>query len=140
MTGSLRFKSDCSGINWDDVYNLLKNVGMRTKHQDILKKAFNNSFAVIFVLKGDKLIGMGRAISDGACQAALYDIAVDPDYQGKGLGKRITHELCNRVSGCNIILYTGPDTVTFYQKMHFRKIPTGMVRFVGDERRGLDIA
>jgi len=109
---------------------------MRTKHQDILKKAFNNSFAVIFILEEDRLIGMGRAISDGACQAALYDIAVDPRYQGKGLGKRITNELCNRVSGCNIILYTGPDTVAFYKKLHFRKIPTGMVRFIENETKG----
>jgi len=134
MTGNFRFKFDCSDINWCDVYNLLKNAGMATHHQDILRKAFNNSFAVIFVLEGERLIGMGRAISDSVCQATLYDITVDPEYQGKGLGRMITNELCDKLPGCNIILYATPGTEVFYKKLHFRKILTGMARFVDAER------
>jgi len=134
MTGSFEFKFDCSDVNWGDVYNLLKNVGMAAHHQEILRKVFENSFAVIFVLEGERLIGMGRAISDGVYQAALYDIAVDPEYQGKGLGRMITNKLCDKLSGCNIILYTVPGTEVFYEKMHFRKMLTGMARFVDEER------
>ena len=134
MTSSIEFKFDCSDINWGDVYNLLKKVGMATRPRQMLRKAFKNSFAVIFVLEGERLIGMGRAISDGVYQAALYNIAVDPEYQGKGLGRTITNKLCDKLSGCNIILYTVPGTEVFYEKMHFRKMLTGMARFVDEER------
>ena len=134
MTGSFEFKFDCSDVNWGDVYNLLEKVGMATHPQEILRKAFKNSFAVIFVFEGERLVGMGRAISDGFYQAALYDIAVDPEYQGKGLGRTITSKLCDKLSGCNIILYTVRGTEVFYEKLHFRKMLTGMARFVNEER------
>ena len=35
------------------------------------------------------MIGFGRAISDGTYQAAIYDVAVNPDFQKKGLGNII---------------------------------------------------
>lgn len=37
--------------------------------------------------KTDRLIAMGRATSDHAFNATIWDIIVDPQYQGKGLGK-----------------------------------------------------
>lgn len=132
--GSFEYKFSCSDVNWSDVRNLLKKVGMAIIPQDSLKKAFENSFAIIFVLKEGKLVGMGRAISDGVCQAALYHVAVDPEYQGIGLGRTITNRLCDKLTGCNIILYTVPGTEVFYEKLHFRKMLTGMARFVNEER------
>lgn len=39
----------------------------------------------------DRLIAMGRATSDHAFNATIWDIIVDPQYQGKGLGK---HQVC----------------------------------------------
>lgn len=131
---TLEYKFDCSDVNWGDVYNLLKKVGMATSPLESLRKAFNNSFAVIFIFKEGTLIGMGRAISDGVCQAALYHIAVDPAYQRKGLGRTITNKLCEKLTGCNIILYTVPGTEVFYEKLHFKKMLTGMARFVDEER------
>ena len=35
------------------------------------------------------LIGFGRAISDGEYQGAIYDVAVLPENQGKGVGRVI---------------------------------------------------
>lgn len=39
------------------------------------------------------LIGMGRVIGDGACFFQVVDIAVDPAYQGCGLGKLIMERI-----------------------------------------------
>jgi GNAT superfamily N-acetyltransferase len=36
-----------------------------------------------------EVIGMGRIIGDGGCFYTVVDIAVAPEYQGRGLGKRI---------------------------------------------------
>ena len=38
---------------------------------------------------GGKAIGMGRVIGDGGTAFQITDIAVLPEHQGKGLGKRI---------------------------------------------------
>jgi ribosomal protein S18 acetylase RimI-like enzyme len=45
-------------------------------------------FAVVVVVDG-RVIGMGRLIGDGGCFFQVTDIAVQPDHQGRGLGKTI---------------------------------------------------
>ena len=80
---SLKIQLDCSNINWDIVSQTLKIVGMASFTAEIHKKAFENSHTVVFIFDDDKLIGFGRALSDGAYQAAIYDIAISPGYQGK---------------------------------------------------------
>ena len=36
----------------------------------------------------DKIVGFGRAISDGEYQSAIYDVVL-PEYQNQGVGKLI---------------------------------------------------
>ena len=67
---------------------------------------------------GSEMIGFGRALSDGAYQAAIYDVAVLPAYQGKGIGKLIVEKLIERCPDCNYILYSSPGKEIFYQKMN----------------------
>ncbi|WP_275659224.1 GNAT family N-acetyltransferase [Shewanella sp. Isolate8] len=40
-------------------------------------------------LGGERVIAMGRVVGDGALNFELVDIAVDPGYQGRGLGSAI---------------------------------------------------
>ncbi|BBH06385.1 nuclear shuttle interacting [Prunus dulcis] len=40
-----------------------------------------------------KLIGMARATSDHAFNATIWDVLVDPGYQGQGLGKALVEKL-----------------------------------------------
>jgi len=54
---------------------------------DVQKKAFEASHTTIFIYHASTLIGLGRALSDGAYQAAVYDCAACPEYQGKGIAK-----------------------------------------------------
>ncbi|MEP2532021.1 GNAT family N-acetyltransferase [Shimia sp.] len=41
----------------------------------------------------NEAIGMGRIVGDGGCFVQIVDIAVDPRFRGKGLGKRIMASL-----------------------------------------------
>ena len=79
------------------------------------------------------MIGFGRAISGGVYQAAIYDCAVVPDFQGKGIGRIIMKNILSKVSHCNVILYASPGKEGFYQKHEFRKMKTGMARFIKSE-------
>ena len=77
-----------------------------------------------------KLVGFGRAISDGAYQAAVYDCAVVEKYQGLGLGKRVMREILSKIPDCNVILYASPGKEGFYETQGFRRMKTGMARFI----------
>jgi ribosomal protein S18 acetylase RimI-like enzyme len=125
----LKIQYDCSNINWDLVPQILKIVGMASYTAEIHKKAFENSHTVVFVFGNEKLIGFGRAISDGVYQAALYDLAILPEYQGRGIGKMIVATIKKSLPNCNFILYAAPGKEKFYEKQDFKRMKTGMALF-----------
>ncbi|HWS00068.1 MAG TPA: GNAT family N-acetyltransferase [Prolixibacteraceae bacterium] len=134
---NLKLKFDTSNINWDLVTEILKSVGMAYHTSDLNKLAFHNSYAVVFAFDDEKMVGFGRAISDGAYQAAIYDVAVIPDYQGKGIGKTIIDCIIQKCPNCNFILYAAPGKDLFYEKCNFRRMKTGMALFTDIERMKL---
>ena len=98
------------------------------------QQAFQCSFAVVFVFHDDRMVGFGRALSDGAYQAAIYDFVVIPDYQGKGIGQTILKRLCRKIAHCNVILYANPGREGFYAKAGFCMLKTGMGRFLNPQK------
>ncbi len=127
MKIDIRF--DCSAVDWNAVSEILKRVGMAYHEPKIHRKAFENSYITVFVYRGVHLIGFGRAISDGVNQAAIYDVAVIPEFQNKRLGTTIVENILSQLSQCNVILYASPGKETFYRKLGFRKMKTGMAIF-----------
>ena len=129
----LSIRADCVGVPWQTVAAILEKVGMAYYEPALHKKAFEASHTTIFVYQAGDLIGFGRAISDGAYQAAVYDCAVLPEFQGQGIGRQIMDSILARLSHCNLILYASPGKEGFYQKFGFRKMRTGMARFIKGE-------
>lgn len=125
----ISFQFDCQNIDWETVSRILKDAGMAYYFGEQHQKAFQNSHTVVFAFSDETLIGFGRALSDGVYQAALYDVAVLPEYQGQGIGKTIVSEIISRIPHCNVILYAAPGKEAFYEKLNFRKMKTGMALF-----------
>ena len=123
-----------SGVDWHEVTELLRLAGMAYYADNVHQQAFNRSHAVIFVFDAGKLVGTGRVISDGTYQAAMYDVAVLPAYQGKGLGRFIVQSLLGYCASCHVILYASPGKEPFYEKSHFRRLKTGMALFMNAEQ------
>ena len=128
-----RIQYDCLNRDWNYVSETLERVGMAYFEGEIHKKAFENSYAVVFVFDDDTLVGFGRAISDGVYQAAIYDIAVLPEYQGKGIGRIVIDNITKNLPQCNFILYASPGKEVFYEKMSFKKMKTGMALFLNQK-------
>ncbi|KQL50657.1 GNAT family acetyltransferase [Heyndrickxia shackletonii] len=77
-------------------YNELRvKAGLSSKDLNASKTGLKNSILAVTLRFGEKLIGMGRIIGDGGNFYHIVDIAVDPAYQGQGLGKTIMTELTN---------------------------------------------
>ena len=69
--------------------DLRVSAGLSRKSMEAAKIGLPNSLYSVSVRDNGKLIGMGRVIGDGACFFEIVDIAVDPGYQGQGLGMKI---------------------------------------------------
>lgn len=126
---NLRITFDCSGVDWSIVSSTLQRVGMAYGEPELHRKAFENSHTAVFVYDEDQLVGFGRAISDDAYQAAVYDMAVAPEYQRQGIGTTIMEQILGRVRQCNVILYAAVGKEQFYEKIGLRRMKTGMALF-----------
>ncbi|MDD3313363.1 GNAT family N-acetyltransferase [Pseudodesulfovibrio sp.] len=126
---ALEVKLDCSGVDWQAVVELLRSVGMGARPLDDHVQAFQASHTVVFVFDGGLLVGVGRAISDGVRQAAIYDCAVRTAYQGQGIGSLIIESILDRVAGCDVTLYAMPGKEGFYERFGFKGMKTAMAKF-----------
>jgi len=125
----LDIRLSCENIDWSMVAATLQAVGMAHHAPVVHKRAFEASHTTVFVFHAKELLGFGRALSDGEYQAAIYDVAVHPTAQGKGIGKLIIENILNRIPTCNVILYAAPGKEGFYRRLAFRRLKTGMALF-----------
>nr|WP_320009733.1 GNAT family N-acetyltransferase [uncultured Desulfobulbus sp.] len=125
---------DSKAVDYAQIADTLRLVGMAYFTPMEHARAFAASFVTVFVFHQGALIGFGRALSDGVYQAALYDVAVLPEYQGQGIGSLIIHSLLDKLGQCNVILYAAPGKEDFYTALGFRRMKTGMALFTNTER------
>jgi N-acetylglutamate synthase-like GNAT family acetyltransferase len=130
---AIQIQQSSSNVDWNTISEILKRTGMAYFAPETHKKIYEASYAIAFAYDGDRLIGCGRALSDGIYQAALYDVAVLPEYQDKGVGRSLVEAILARIGQCNVILYASPGKEGFYQKLGFRAMKTGMAKFVRAE-------
>jgi N-acetylglutamate synthase-like GNAT family acetyltransferase len=98
--------------------------------------ALAHSFPVVTAWHGDTLIGFARATSDGVFRATIWDVVIDPTYQGGGLGRKlvetlVSHPHLNRVE--RVYLMT-TNQQGFYERIGFEENPsTTMVLYSNTE-------
>lgn len=133
MSYEYRIVKSTNDIDFKQVHEILHFHKLSKLDVDTQKQVFENSYAHVFLVEGEKLIGVGRAISDGICLAALCNIAVRDEYRGNGLGKVIVDELLKQVKGCNVILYTHPKHRGLYEHWGFSKLKTAYAIYEHEE-------
>jgi len=117
-------------MNWEELSTLYKIAPLGDKKADDLQRAFGNSMYKCFVFDGSKLVGAGRALADGVDCSYICDVAVHPEYQGTGFGKRIVKKLMSlSADHKKIILYANPGKEGFYKKLGFKRLNTAMAIF-----------
>ncbi|GFH29514.1 N-acetyltransferase domain-containing protein, partial [Haematococcus lacustris] len=77
----------------------------------------------------ETLIGLARATSDHVFNATIWDVLVDPEYQGQGLGKALVEQMVRtllRRDISNITLFADAKVVDFYRQLGFEADPQGI--------------
>lgn len=109
-------------VSPEDFVKLRKVTGLTPRPIEAVRLALPNSLYAVSVYDGDTAIGMGRAVGDGVLNIEIVDIAVLPEYQGKGIGTLIMERIMNYIdshahSGAYITLMA--DVPALYQKFGF---------------------
>ena len=100
-----------------------------------------NSLFSVCVLYREEVIWCGRVVGDGGLYFYLQDIIVLPEFQGRGIGKRIMDAVMNYLKSyahpnAFIGLMAAKGVSKFYEKYRFvERAPDkpGMVRMWGKE-------
>lgn len=85
-----------------------------------------------------ELVGMGRVVGDGAFYFYVQDVAVHPEHQRQGLGRRIVEELVEKVRAvapghCFVGLFSTPEAERLYRSLGWEdKEMLGMWRVLRD--------
>jgi GNAT superfamily N-acetyltransferase len=109
----------------DQYFNLFETTGWNKEYClsiDELKLALSNSYYTVSAYEGDKLVGFGRIISDGVLHAMIYEMIVDPGYQGEGIGSTILNMMVDKCLENNIRdvqLFCARGKKVFYERHGF---------------------
>ncbi len=99
--------------------------GLSPKSLKAATIALPNSLYGISIRNGDELIAMGRVVGDGACNFQVVDVAVDPSYQGRGLGRKVMEYIDSYLSSVALdgsYVSMIADEPAFYEKLGYKLV------------------
>lgn len=123
--------SDFSKANLDEMLDIYASVGWSKHTKEIIQQVFEASNVIALATVDGRIIGIGRAMSDGVFNAAIYDVVVHQDFQKQGIARKIMEYLLEElrdVSCVHLISTTGNEE--FYRKLGLKTIKTGMARYL----------
>lgn len=89
---------------------------------DQLHQALLNSHSLVTAWRGQQLIGLGNAISDGHLVVYYPHLLVHPDFQGQGIGKLIVDRMQEKYGHFHMQMLTADGkAIDFYQKVGFTR-------------------
>lgn len=109
----------------DHFYALFQTTGWNDEYRLSpldLERALRNSTYLVCAYDSKKLVGFGRLVSDGVVHAMIYEMIVDPAYQGQGIGTEVLKRLvdyCRRAHIRDIQLFCARGKRPFYEKNGF---------------------
>jgi len=94
-----------------------------------IRKLVAGSHCFVVALEGEKIVGMGRAISDGISDAYIQDLTVRSDRRHQGIGGKILRTILERLHADGlrwIGLIAEPGSANLYRQAGFREMPAAV--------------
>ena len=123
MTVNAIHYSETRDLSLESVLTLYRaNEWSSAEKPELLHKALLASHSLMTAWDGSKLVGLGNAISDGYVVVYYSHLLVLPEYQGRGIGRRLMQMLMKRYQGFHQhILVADGRAIDFYRKCGFER-------------------
>ena len=91
----------------------------------MLRAAYTHSLCILAAYEDDRLLGVVRAVGDGASIVFIQDILVFPKYQRRSIGKALLCAMMERyrtVYQMELLTDDTEKTVAFYEALGFVRV------------------
>lgn len=123
--------STFTNLNLDHLNSVFAAVGFPRRDTAKILLALQHTDALLWVehVKAKRPVAFARATGDGVFNAIIWDVVVDPSFQGIGLGKAVMERIVTTLLEkgiTNIALYSEPRVLGFYRSLGFVADPDGI--------------
>jgi ribosomal protein S18 acetylase RimI-like enzyme len=121
-----------------DYLRLRRDSGLTPKRPDQADGALTGSWSWCHVRTArGRVVAMGRVVGDGGWYFLVADMAVDPEHQRRGLGRRVLTRLLDEIRsraprGAYVTLVADPPGRALYESLGFRDVAPGATGMVLD--------
>jgi len=114
------------GFSVDDFLALAQGVWPRAYSRDDAAAALARTVN-IGAWDGDRLVGSIRVLTDGYFFATIREILIHPEYQRRGIGRRLMELALERAPRGKLGFGAQPESVAFFDRLGCRRALTGFV-------------
>ena len=112
--------------NEEEIKSLYTEVGWKAYTDDLqaLREGYENSLLILAAYDDDELLGIIRAVGDGATIVFVQDILVFPGRQRQGVGTALLKAVLERFTGVRqieLVTDNTPKTAAFYKSLGFNE-------------------
>lgn len=127
MNNMIEFKDT---IPAEEFCELRESVGFQKLTTEQAERVLLNTSFIVNAVCNGKSVGVVRVLTDMLTDAYITDVVVSPDFQGKGLGRKLLNKVVADLKNISVnnvklacSLYANPGKETFYEKFGFQKLP-----------------
>lgn len=123
----IEYRDTCKALPVDQLARLFYAVGWSDQPdgeeiaREFIQKPYCNSTLVVSAWDGERLVGAVRVLSDEVVRSVVYDLLVDPDYQGNGIGRELMCRCIAHYPKTEWLLETQEHIAGFYEKLGFKR-------------------
>ena len=127
MSDTIEFKTS---IQTKEFCRLREVVGFQKLTAEQVETVLSNTQILVNAVNDGRSGGVVRVLTDFVTDTYITDVIVNPDFQGKGLGKQLVKKALEHLKEHSVeevklacSLYANPRKEPFYAKFGFQELP-----------------
>ncbi|WPU64724.1 GNAT family N-acetyltransferase [Peredibacter starrii] len=106
-----------------DVFELFQRAGILKPNKTIgrISRSMKGSAVIVTAWHNNRLIGYSNAISDFSWVGHISQLAVDPEYQGQGIGRNLVEKIKQTLGDeVSLMVHSSEVAKDFYRAIGFK--------------------
>lgn len=130
LLGALEIRKGLEGLTPGRIMTLYRRAPLLRPVDDPQRvwQMFKNASLVLTAWHEGRLVGIARVLTDGVLYSYLCDLAVEPDVQGLGIGRRLIEAVLEHCKGTELVLRDSDISAGFYARLGFERVRNAWMR------------